>query len=113
MTVHGAAHILVRSFRRMLRAGTIIQFPGVAFFTAERCCLCFAPPGAPRTDTKQTPGLDVQTLSVYENNFEPRASRAADATRLTNCTCSAAAERVLLRGPAARLTWSRRPQAEA
>jgi hypothetical protein len=55
----------------------------------------------------------VQTLSVEENNFEPRASRAADATRLTNCTCSAAAERVLLRGPAARLTSSRRPQAEA
>jgi hypothetical protein len=67
MTVHGAAHILVRSFCEVLRAGTIIRFPGVAFFASERCCLCFAPQGSARTNTKQTWGSGrTDTVCILE-----------------------------------------------
>src|SRR5690348_3083030 len=110
MTVHGAAHILVRTFCGMLRAGTINRFPGVAVFARERCCLRFASKSPCMTDTKQTSGLDVQTLSAYENNFAPRASRVADVARLANrraawlrsgaCCRPCARERVLPRAAA-------------
>lgn len=78
MTVHGADHILNMTFCWVIRGGAINRFPGVAVCAAERCCLFSAPRARRESNTRQTSGLDVQTLSAYENNLAPHESRVGD-----------------------------------